>query len=173
MSFSTAKVHIFSDLASLSFPKPDKRETPIEDEHGFGGLTRMFFKPQIAWITQKFWMRPSTSPFDRLRVRREQAHKLALIFANTIRRKFSPFGLYFRASPLVLPALWASPPPCHPLLFSVLSLIAVGDAIAAIGIGAIGGDAMTTGKPMLLCYCYFVTFSILMEITTLRNNIPY
>ena len=57
------------------------------------------------------------------------------------------------------------------------SLIAVGDALVMIGTKAIAGDVMTTGKPMLLCYCYFVTFSLSdeksspTEIIYLINNI--
>ena len=70
----------------------------------------------------------------------------------------------FCASPLLPPVPWASPPPCHPLLFSMSSLIAVGDALVSIGTETIAGDAMTTGKLMLLCYCYFVTFSLSDEI---------
>ena len=70
-------------------------KTPIEDEHGFDGLARMCyfkttdlqdytdsFKTADCADYAEFRMRPSTGPFDRLRVRREQAHELALIIGK-------------------------------------------------------------------------------------------
>ena len=84
---------------------------------------------------------------------------------------------FFHAPLPILPAPCTSPPSYLPLLFSMSSLIAVGDAIAATGTRAIAGDSMPTAKTLLLCYCYFVTFCLynektpLSEIIYLINNI--
>ena len=82
--------------------------------------------------------------------------------------------LFFHALSLLSPAPCVPVPPCHLLLCSMSSLIAVGLNIAAIGAGAIAGDAMGMCVSVLLCYCYFVTFCLYNEKNTaLRNNIPY
>ena len=60
----------------------------------------------------------------------------------------------------ITPAPCTPPPPYPQLLISMSSLIAVGLVMAVIGRGAIVDSAQCAGRPLLFCYCYFVTFSI-------------
>lgn len=64
---------------------------------------------------------------------------------------------FFHVLSLLSPAPCVPVPPCHLLLRSVSSLIAVGLDVAVMGAALNAGGAMGMCRPVLFRYCYNVT----------------